>query len=214
MKKIILILIALLFSTIGHAKFYKAILYMEDGTKKKGLAEMVESEDSKVTFKTDEKAKKEKIASTDIKKIEYFDEEECITTLELLYAKTANLFSGKFSNSKKKVWFNILYEKNIKIGCIGASGSIRPNAGGTSTVVTSPSSSYFFGKKNSDALVFGYFTTANTIGAIGTDSLLRKMAREAFADCPKLVEAFEKEDFKLKTLLDQVVTIAEKIKCK
>ena len=214
MKKIILLLFAFLFSTIGHAKFHKAILYMEDGTKKSGLAEMVKSDDSKVSFKTDENAKKEKIVSTDVKKIEYFDDQECVTTVEALYAITANILTGKFSPSKKKIWFVIIYDKDVKIGCIGSEGSLRPNAGGTSMISTSPSSSYFFGKKKSDALVFGYFTTANTIGAIGTESLLRKMSREAFADCPKLIEAIEKEDFKLKTLLEQIVTIFDKVKCK
>ncbi|MBZ4035779.1 hypothetical protein K6T82_13450 [Flavobacterium sp. 17A] len=214
MKKSILILITLLFTSIGHANFYKVILYMEDGTKKTGFAELVKSEDSKISFKTDESAKKEKIASTEVKKIEYFDEEECITTVEALYATTANILTGKFSKSKKKLWFNVIYDKDVKIGVIRDAGTIRPNAGGTSTIVSSSSSSYFFGKKNSDALVFGYFTTANTVGAIGTESLLRKMSREAFSDCPKLIEAIGKEDFKLRTLLEQLVTIFDKEKCK
>lgn len=213
MKKIILLAVALLFATTGHAKFSKAVLYMEDGSTKKGLAEMVESDDSKVVFKTDEEAKKEKIASTDIKKIE-FESDDKKYVAERLYATTANLLTGKFSRSKKKVWFYIIYDKDVKIGGIGAEGGRRPNAGGTSTVVTFANTAYYFGKKNSEELVFGNATTASNGFAIGTDSLIRKMAKEAFAGCPKLIDAIEKENFKNGDVLNQLKAIFEKYKCK
>ena len=213
MKKIILLVIALLFATTGHAKFSKATLYMEDGSTKKGLAEMVESDDSKVVFKADEEAKKEKIASADIKKIE-FESDDKKYVAERLYATTANLLTGKFSRSKKKVWFYIIYDKDVKIGGIGAEGSRRPNAGGTSTVVTFANTAYYFGKKNSEELVFGNATTASNGFAIGTDSLIRKMAKEAFAGCPKLIEAIEKENFKNGDVLNQLKALFEKYKCK
>ncbi|QOG04605.1 hypothetical protein [Flavobacterium sp. MDT1-60] len=104
MKRIILLAIAVLFTITGHAKFSKAVLYMEDGSTKKGFAEMVESYDSKVVFKTDEEAKKEKIASADIKKIE-FESDDKKYVAERLYATTANLLTGKFSRSKKRCGF-------------------------------------------------------------------------------------------------------------
>ncbi|MNX49207.1 hypothetical protein D3C86_798040 [compost metagenome] len=213
MKKTILLVIAILFTITGHAKFSKAVLYMEDGSTKKGLAEMVESDDSKVVFKTDEEAKKEKIASIDIKKIEYVSDDKKYVA-ERLYATTANLLTGKFSRSRKKVWFYIIYDKDVKIGGIGAEGGRRPNAGGTSTVVTFANTAYYFGKKNSEELVFGNATTASNGFAIGTDSLIRKMAKEAFAGCPKLIEAIEKQDFKNGDVLNQLKAIFEKYKCK
>nr|WP_294931151.1 hypothetical protein [uncultured Flavobacterium sp.] len=214
MKKILLLAITLLFATTGHAKFIKAVLYMEDGSTKKGLAEMVESDDSKVYFKTDEEAKKEKIESANIKKIEYADGESKKFMAERLYATTANILTGKFSRSKKKLWFYIVYDKNVKIDGIASEGSNRRNAAGTSTIVTFANTAYFFGKKNSEELVFGYATTGSNSFAIGTDSLIRKMSREAFADCPKLIDAIAKEDFKKGSILDQLKTIFEKIKCK
>ncbi|NRS87892.1 hypothetical protein HNQ02_000802 [Flavobacterium sp. 7E] len=214
MKKTIFLFVALLVVSAAQAKYIKAILYMNDGSQKKGLAEMVESDDSKVKFKVDENAKSEKFSSSAVKKIEFTDNDEIIYTAESLYAITANIFTGKFSKSKKKLWFYIIYNKDVKIGCIGSNGTFRSNASGTSTINISPSTTYFFGKKNSDALVFGYFTSTNTIGAIGTDSLLRKMSREAFVDCPKLIEAIEKENFKLKTLIPTIISIFDKIKCK
>lgn len=214
MKKIILLITIFLFATTGHAKFIKAVLYMEDGSTKKGLAEMVESDDSKVYFKTDEEAKKEKIESANIKKIEYADGESKKYIAERLYATTANILTGKFSRSKKKLWFYIVYDKNVKIGGVASAGGSRPNAGGTSNVVTIANTAYFFGKKNSEELVFGYATTASNGFAIGTDSLIRKMSREAFADCPKLIDAISKEDFKSGSVMDQLKTIFEKIKCK
>lgn len=210
----ILFVILFLFTTTGHAKFIKVVLYMEDGSTKKGFAEMVESDDSKVYFKRDEEAKKEKIESTNIKKIEYADGESKKYIAERLYATTANILTAKFSRSKKKLWFYIIYDKNVKIGGIASEGGSRPNAGGTSTVVTFANTAYFFGKKNSDELVFGYATTASNGFAIGTDSLIRKMSREAFADCPTLIDAISKEDFKSGSVIDQLKTIFEKIKCK
>lgn len=208
----LLIVMLLLCTTTIHAKYIKAVLYMEDGTVKKGLAEKVDYNDSKVKFKTDEEAKKEKIPSTDIKKIEFTDADNVKFIAERLYATTANLLTGKFSRSGKKRWMYIIYDKSAKIGYIYEPGSNRPNAGGTSRVITPASTSYFFGKKDSEELVFGYVGGYSV--AIGTDSLIRKMAREAFKDCPKIIEAVEKTDFKLKSVLEQLQAIFEKNKCK
>jgi len=214
MKKIILLVVTLLFATTGHAKFIKAVLYMEDGSTKKGLAEMVESEDSKVYFKTDEEAKKEKIESSNIKKIDYEEGESKKYIAERFYATTANIFTGKFSRSKKKIWFYIIYDKDVKIGGIASEGGRQQNAGGTSTVVSFSNTAYYFGKKNSEELVFGYATSSGNVAAIGTDSLIRKMSREAFADCQKLIDAVAKEDFRSGTVMDQLKTIFENVRCK
>lgn len=214
MKKIILIVIAVLFSTIGHAKFIQAVLYMEDGTKKAGLAEMVENGDSKVIFKTDEKAKKEKIASDVIKKIEYTDGENEFLA-ERFYLTSAGAFSGKFSKSKEKKWFYILYDRDIKIGCVDFAGTMQYNAVKGKTSGQSGDTTYFFGKKKSDELYFG-FLKSNAGIAVHTEtgSNIKKMSKEAFAGCQKLINAIEKEDFKTKTALEQLIRIFERNKCK
>ncbi|MDQ6531934.1 hypothetical protein [Flavobacterium sp. LHD-85] len=209
----LLLAVLLLFTATIQAKYVKAVLYMEDGTMKKGLAEKVEYNDSKVKFKTSEEAKKEKISSADIKKIEFVDDDNVKFTAERLYATTANLLTGKFSRSGKKRWLYIIYDKSAKIGYITEQGSNRPNAGGTSRVITNGSTSYFFGKKNSEELFFGYAKSAGSDLAIGTDSLIQKMSQEAFADCPKIIEAIEKTDFKVKPAIDQLEAIFDKNKC-
>jgi len=209
----LLLAVLLLFTATIQAKYVKAVLYMEDGTVKKGLAEKVEYNDSKVKFKTSEEAKKEKISSTDIKKIEFIDVDNVKFTAERLYATTANLLTGKFSRSGKKRWMYIIYDKSAKIGYITEQGSNRPNAGGTSRVITYGSTSYFFGKKNSEELVFGYAKSAGSNLAVGTDSLIRKMSKEAFTECPKIIEAIEKIDFKAKSVIDQLEAIFDKNKC-
>lgn len=214
MKKNILIFFALLCTIIGHAKYYKAILYLNNGTSKVGLAKFVEDQDSKVNFKTDENAKEEKIASDELFRIKYTLESRQVVTMEYLFASTPNVFTGKLSSSKKKCWFAIIYDKDVKIGCKSSKGSMGPNAGGTSMIINSPSTVYFFGMKKSDTLVFGHFITDSTLFAVGTEAASRKMSREAFADCPKLIEAIEKEDFKLKTVLDQMIAIFDSTKCK
>ncbi|WP_348798380.1 hypothetical protein [Flavobacterium adhaerens] len=213
MKKTSLFLLTLLLCTTTiHAKYIKAVLYMEDGTIKKGLSEKVELNDSKVKFRTDENAKTEKISSADIKKIEYTNEENLKITVERLYVTTANILTGKFSKSSKKKWMYIIDDKNVKIGYIYEAPVNRPNAAGTSRVIMLASTAYYFGKKDSDALVFG-FVGGSTV-TIGADSLIRKMSREAFADCPKIIDVIEKTNFKVKSAVEQLQTIFEKNKCK
>jgi len=114
MKKNFLILIALLCSTVGQAKFLKAVLYFTDGTNKTGLAKLVEDDDSKVTFRANEDAKSEKIPSTDLTTIVYTTESGSIFTMEHLYLTSAGIFSGKFSNSKKSIGLKLYILKNLK----------------------------------------------------------------------------------------------------
>lgn len=208
MKKIILILITLLFSTVGQAKYLKAVLYLTDGTNKSGLAKLVEENDSKVTFKTNEDADTEKIAGTDLIKIVYTNESGSIFTMEYLYLTSAGVFSGKFSNSRKKYWFDIVYNKECKIGKIFDKGDSRRNT------FRSSSSSYFFGKKGTDHLVFGYNTMGNVVKSYGTDATMKKMAKQEFTDCPKISKAIENETFELDTVLERITAIFDKTKCK
>ena len=58
-----------------QAQYDEAVLTFENGTVKKGFAEMVGIQDSKVKFKLEEKGVTEKILSTDLKKIEYIDKD-------------------------------------------------------------------------------------------------------------------------------------------
>lgn len=215
MKKTILIAIAVLFSTIGHAKFIKAVLYMEDGTKKTGLAELVENGDSKIVFKTDEKAKKEKIASADIKKIEFTDDDKNEFLAERLYLTSANAFTGKFSKSKEKKWFYIIYDRDIKAGCVDFAGTMKYNPSKGTTSGQFGDTTYFFGKKKSDELYFGFLKSSAGIAVhTQTGTNIKKMSKEAFAGCPKLIAAIEKEDFKTKTALEQLISLFERNKCK
>ncbi|OXA80616.1 hypothetical protein SAMN05444397_105148 [Flavobacterium aquidurense] len=208
MKKIILILITLLFSTVGQAKYLKAVLYLADGTNKTGLAKLVEEDDSKVTFKTNEDADTEKIAGADLIKIVYTNETGNIFTMEYLYLTSAGVFTGKFSNSRKKHWFEIVYNKEYKIGKIFDKGDSRRNT------FRSANSSYFFGKKGTDHLVYGYNTMGNAVKSHGTDAMMKKMAKQEFTDCPKISKAIENEIFELDTVLDRITAIFNKTKCK
>lgn len=208
MKKNFLILIALLCSTVGQAKFLKAVLYLADGSQKTGLAKLVDDDDSKVTFKANEDSDTEKIPSKELTKIIYTGESGGIFTMEYLYLTSANIFSGKFSNSKKKHWFEIVYVKEFKIGKIFDKGDARRNT------FRSPSSSYFFGKKETDHLVFGYNTMGNVVKSYGTDATMKKMAKQEFADCTKISKAIEKETFELDKVLNQITFIFDKNKCK
>lgn len=209
MKKIILIAITVLFSVSGHAKYYKAILYLADGSPKTGLAKLVEDTESKVYFRTEENAKTEKISSTEISKIVYTYESGQIITMEYLYLTGLNVFSGKFSKSKNKYWFNIIYDKEFKIGKRYDKGSSKTNN------FRSANSSYFFEKKGNDHLVFGYNSMGNVVKSQGTDARIKKMSKEVFRDCPKISEAIEKETFTTNNALNQIIEIFDKFQnCK
>ena len=207
MKKNILIFIALLCSTICHAKFYKAILYLTDGSNKTGFAQFVETNDSKVYFKAEEEAKTERISSNELIRIVYTYNSGQLVTMDYLYLTSANIFSKKISKSKNKSWFNILYSKEFKIGRIDDSGSNINNN------FRASSSSYFFEKNGKDQLVFGYNTLGNVAKSYSTDARVKKMAKEVFTDCPKMLEAIEKETFELNTALYQLSSMFDKIKC-
>lgn len=201
-------LVALLFSTVGQAKYLKAVLYLTDGTRKTGLAKVVEDDASKVAYKTDENADTEKIPSIALLRIVYTYESGNIVTMDYLYLTTASAFSGKFSNSRKKHWITMIYNKDFKIGKIYDKGDNSPKN------FRAAKTSYFFGKKESDHLVFGFNTQGNMFKSYGTDATMKKMAKEEFLDCPTISIAIENEIFKLDTALSQIVAIFDKTVCK
>lgn len=208
MKKTIFLFVALLMVSAAQAKYIKAILYMNDGSQKKGLAEMVEYKDSNVRFKADENAKSEKFSSSLINKIEYPNESGFITTMEFLYLTSANGFSGKFSNAKNKFWFNIIYDNGVKIGQILDKGSMQTNN------FRATNTSYYFGNIGDENLVFGFNSMGNVIKKYASDSTIKKMSKVVFVNCSNINEAIENKTFKLETALDQLITIFDKIKCK
>lgn len=208
MKKTIFLFVALLVVSAAQAKYIKAILYMNDGSQKKGLAEMVEYKDSNVRFKADENAKSEKFSSSLINKIEYPNESGFIITMEFLYLTSANGFSGKFSNAKNKFWFNIIYDNGVKIGQILDKGSMQTNN------FRATNTSYYFGNIGDENLVFGFNSMGNVIKKYASDSTIKKMSKVVFVNCSNINEAIENKTFKLETALDQLITIFDKIKCK
>lgn len=208
MKKTIFLFVALFVVSAAQAKYIKAILYMNDGSQKKGLAEMVEYKDSNVRFKADENAKSEKFSSSFISKIEYPNELGFITTMEFLYLTSANGFSGKFSNAKNKFWFNIIYDNGVKIVQIFDIGSMQTNN------FRATNTSYYFGNIGDENLVFGFNSMGNVIKKYASDSTIKKMSKVVFANCSNINEAIENKTFKLETALDQLISIFDKIKCK
>jgi hypothetical protein len=181
---------------------------MKDGTQKEGLAKMVFSNNAKVNFKADENSSKEKIATLDIQKIVYTNEDQSTSVMEPLYVTTPNILTNKFSKSKKKYWFTIVYDKEQKIGRTDTKGDSRTNN------YRAASSSYYFGTKESEELVFGYITTGSMVKTYSTDATMKKMGEEAFADCPAIKQAIEKESFELKKVLSQITAIFDATTCK
>lgn len=205
MKKCVLILF--LFSMVAQAQYIKAVVYLNDGTQKEGLTKMVFSNNAKVNFKADENSKSEKIATLDIQKIVYTNDDQSVVTMAPLYLTAPNILTDKFSKSTKKYWFTIVYDKEQKIGRTDDKGNSKNNN------YRAASSSYYFGTKASEELVFGYITTGNLIKMYGTDATMKKMGDEVFTDCPAIKEAIQKESFELKKALNQITAIFDNTTC-
>ena len=212
MNKLILTAILLLHTITGYSEFNKAILYLENGEKKTGFSEMVDPDDAKVLFKADENSKKEVIPSSDIKKIEYTDKAGNSYLAERLYMMSLTL-SGKYSKSKEKKWFYVVYSEEVKIGATSYAGNLKYNPIHGTTTGQSGETSYFFGAGKSDELYFGYLKSHGAAIHTTTGQTIRKMSKVVFANCPELIEKIEKEDFKTKTALDQLIAIFEKVEC-
>jgi hypothetical protein len=221
MKKNQLWRLALLFvlsflSSHAHAEYLKATLYMEDGSSKKGWAEEVKTNDSKVNFKTDEKADKEKIQSELIKKIEYTDKNGDVALAERLFIYTPNIFKkGPFSCESKKQWTYVLYNELFKItseytgnttSFYGPKGKHRISTGAHTT--------YYIGKKNSDRVTYGFVKAEGLAIHTVTGTTMTKMTKEEFSDCPKLIDAVDKENFKAEKALEQFLELYRASKCK
>ena len=207
MRKLLLLLTILISTTI-NAKYIQAKLYFEDGTTKQGLAELVKSDDKTINFKSDENAKKEKIQSDLLKKIEFIDEDGNLYEAERLYILEPKVFKiSEYNKSKNKKWLYLIYNKNQKIACL-ADGGIQRNA----SAIKFPSVSYFYGNKNDDEVVFGNnISKGLVVGSVGHNSMVQNMANKAFTNCPKLIKGIEDTKFEYKKIPDQLIEIFDKI---
>ena len=195
-----------------QAQYDEAVLTFENGTVKKGFAEMVGIQDSKVKFKLEEKGVTEKILSTDLKKIEYIDKDGNNHIAERLFIYKDKGEKG-IKKRPDKYWLYVVYSNGIKLAVDIAQSTFRYNAiNGTSTG-SGGGTLLYIGKEKEDAVFFVYQLSNQISINIGMDKLVRRHCELLFKDCPAFLEAVNKENFKKNTLINRLIELYETNNC-
>lgn len=203
MKKIYLLICLISFTM--QAKYYKAVLTLENGTTKSGFAKMVEIGDSKVKFRLTEKGNDEKILSSEIKKIEYFEKENSFVAERLFFHK--NKEEKGVKKGTKKHWLYVIYSDGIKLAVDVGQSTLRYNAFKGTSTGSAGGTSLYIGKEKEDGVFFVFYLSDMKSVNIGMDKSVRKQCKLLFNDCPKFLEAVNAENFKKPTLKNRLVEL-------
>ncbi|KLT71565.1 hypothetical protein AB674_00405 [Flavobacterium sp. ABG] len=195
-----------------QAKYYEAVLTFENGTVKKGFAELVEINSSKVKFRLTEKGDTEKILSKELKKVEYVDKDGNKYEAERLFVLQDKGEKG-VKKSSDKSWLYVIYSKGIKLTVDALQSTLRYNpATGTSTG-SGGGTMLYMGKEKEDGVFYVYMLSAMMSVNVGMDKAVRNIAGIQFKDCPAFLEAVNKENFKKNTLAGRIIELYETNNC-
>lgn len=210
MKKIYLLLCLISFTM--QAKYYEAVLTFENGTVKKGFAELVEINSSKVKFRLTEKGDTEKILSEELKKVEYVDKDGNKYQAERLFVLQDKGEKG-VKKSSDKSWLYVIYANGIKLTVDALQSTFRYNpVNGTSTG-SGGGTMLYMGKEKEDGVYFVYMLSAMMSVNVGMDKAVRNISSLQFKDCPAFLEAVNAENFKKNTLANRIIELYEKSNC-
>lgn len=213
MKKIFLITL-LLTSFLSKAEFITAILHFNDGTKKTGFAELVQTEDKKVKFRTELKGKTEKIPSVDLTKIEFTDKDN--NNYLSVRTKVWSIGVLKYKYYEEKVW---LYQIDERKGYrfLTSTTQTKYATGAKNSYTNFGASFFYYAKKNDEIAYLGFFQSEAGV-AVHTSRAkeIKLMVKEMFKDKCNLDEEIDKIKFDRKSGEDpfKVLDILVKSKCK
>nr|WP_315198537.1 hypothetical protein [uncultured Flavobacterium sp.] len=210
MKKIYLLVCLISFTM--QAKYYEAVLTFENGTVKKGFAEMVEIQDSKVKFRLTEKGDTEKILSKDLKKIEYTDKDGNKYEADRLFIHRDKGEDG-IKKGTEKYWLYVVYSKGIKIATDALQSTFRYNPSNGTTTGAAGATLLYLGKENEDGVFFVFMLSSMNSVNIGMDKSVRRHCELLFKDCPAFLTAVNNENFKKNTLINRLIELSEKNNC-
>lgn len=210
MKKIYLLVCLISFTM--QAKYYEAVLTFENGTVKKGFAEMVEIQDSKVKFRATEKGDTEKILSTELKKIEYTDKDGNKYEADRLFIHKDKGEDG-IKKGTEKYWLYVIYSNGIKVATDVLQSTFRYNPSNGTTTGAAGATLLYLGKEKEDGVFFVYMLSSMNSVNIGMDKSVRRHCELLFKDCPTFLTAVNNEDFKKKTLINKLIELYEKNNC-
>jgi len=210
MKKIYFLLCLVSFTM--QAKYYEAVLTFENGTVKKGFAEMVEIQDSKVKFRLTEKGDTEKILSDDLKKIEYTDKDGNKYEANRLFIHTDKGENG-IKKGTKKHWLYVVYSNGIKLVTDSLQSTFKYNPSNGTTTGAAAATLLYLGKEKEDGVFFVFMLSSMNSINVGMDKSVRKHCDLLFKDCPAFLEAVNKENFKKATLMNRLIELYETNNC-
>lgn len=195
-----------------QAKYYEAVLTFENGTVKKGFAELVEINSSKVKFRLTEKGDTEKILSEELKKVEYVDKDGNKYEAERLFVLQDKGEKG-VKKSSDKYWLYVIYSKGIKLTVDALQSTLRYNAATGTSTGSGGGTMLYMGKEKEDGVFYVYMLSAMMSVNVGMDKAVRNIAGIQFKDCPAFLEAVNKENFKKNTLAGRIIELYETNNC-
>lgn len=216
MKNLVLV-IALVVCSVVKAQSTPATIYLSDGSKKEGLADFVKFDSKSVKFKTDKKAKAEKIDQNLIDRIDYKEDDGTEFTAESL--NSWNIGFLKYEYSKRKNWFYKIYEKgNFAVYIVKTGAIIRIVNNTPQGLIKSGDISYFYRRKGEDTVYFGFMEdTAGLAIHASRRKQIKSMIDEMFkGNCSKAKDDVDKIEFNYREHKDflKVLDILIKNKCK
>ncbi|HEX2975987.1 MAG TPA: hypothetical protein VHO68_08615 [Bacteroidales bacterium] len=198
MKKLILPLLLMWLSVTAFSagQYYKAVVYMKDGSVKHGLATDVMNEKEFIVFKINEKAKDEKIEFNLVKKMVYTIDNE---NYELVYIK---VYAGwKQVEIKGPIWLQL-----VKKGpaTLYVTTTVMGGAPTNKTAGTATFHDYYIMRDGEPAAKL--FATISTLN---NNQTFRAKAPLYFADYPELAEKIKNKTYTWENL-EEVVDIYNK----
>lgn len=210
MKKIYFLFCLISFTM--QAKYYEAVLTFENGTVKKGFAELVEMNSSKVKFRLAEKGDTEKILSEELKRVEYVDKDGNKYEAERLFILQDKGEKG-VKKSSDKYWLYVVYSNGIKLTVDALQSTLRYNPGTGTTTGSGGGTMLYMGKEKEDGVFYVYMLSAMMSVNVGMDKAVRNISGIQFKDCPAFLEAVNKENFKKNTLANRIIELYEANNC-
>ena len=198
-------------SFLGSVKYNQAVLTFEDGTVKKGFAEMVDMPFAKIKFRSTEKGDTEMILSDELKKVDYIDKEGNKYEAVRLYF---NKDKGEKGIKKgEKVWVYLLYNNGMKLASSRSASTFRYNPSNGTSTGSGGSTMVFIGKENEDGIFYLYSLEDQISINTGMDKAVEKNCELLFKNCPKFLEAIKAENFKKNTLINRLIELYEASDC-
>jgi hypothetical protein len=206
MKNLHFLISFLLISITAQAKFLPVILTFENGTKKTGFAKLVEDTDKSISFKSTNDGVVEKVLSTELKNLKYTESEGQEIIFERLHSYSYKKDIG-IKKSKNKFWLKIIYSNGLKLAFNATASTYGYNAITNQSTGMIGGQNLYLGREDGDGVFFITFLSSGFGTTIGLDKMVRNRCNVLFTDCPQFVEAVNKEDFKDKTVINQLVDL-------